>query len=283
MNPNTRFVAVALSAILALSVIAPGLAVADTASDNGTLNINVSQHDEVVATVTDDNGSVENATVNVTVDDENATYEGAGTYATDENGTVGLPTPEETVNVTIGAAYENRTAETSVTLAAAEDGDDGATDEPFGYRVTAFVHALLNGDADGDDNRSVGERVAGFVTSNNPGNAPDHAGPGNSSEPSSDDDTDERPESSTPSADDERSGPPTHAGPDGDAGSNETAADDAADGDDGSSTEREDTGGSSNDAPESDDGSSGASGNSGGSNGASGNSGNGPRNGAPDR
>ncbi len=174
MNPNRRFVAIALSALLAFSIVGPGLALADADSLTGSPSLNVAQNGEIVVTVTDDNATVENATVNVTVDDENVTYAGAGTYTTDGNGTVGLPVPEETVNVTINATVENRTAETSVTLAA--ETDDEAEDLPFGHRVSAFLQALFGAD-DGDD-RSVGERVAGFVTSNNPGNPPAHAGPG---------------------------------------------------------------------------------------------------------
>ena len=174
MNPNRRFLAIALSALLALSIVAPGLALADTDQTAGNLGINVAQNGEIAVTVTDDTATVENATVNVTVDDENVTYEAAGTYVTDENGTVGLSVPEETVNVTISATYENRTADKRVTLAA-ETEDDDAQDVPFGQRVSAFLQALFGAS---DDDRSVGERVAGFVTSNNPGNPPAHAGPG---------------------------------------------------------------------------------------------------------
>ncbi|MDR9382088.1 MAG: hypothetical protein RI560_10535, partial [Natronomonas sp.] len=96
MNPNTRLIAVSLSALLMLSALGPGLAMADAASASGNLSINVAQNDGVLVTVSDDDGGVTNASVNVTVDDANTTYGGAGTYTTDENGTVGLPTPDET-------------------------------------------------------------------------------------------------------------------------------------------------------------------------------------------
>jgi len=69
-----------------------------TASDDGTATV----------TVTRDDDPVDNATVIVTSD---ATYAGNGTYATDANGTVDLPEPEQAVAVTITA----------------EDGEDEAT------------------------------------------------------------------------------------------------------------------------------------------------------------
>ena len=68
MKRNTRLAAVALSTLLALSVIGPGLAVADTESPNGNLAVDASVNDGVLVTVTDDGEAAANATVNVTVD-----------------------------------------------------------------------------------------------------------------------------------------------------------------------------------------------------------------------
>lgn len=203
MRPNKRLIALTLSAVLLLSVIGPGLAMADEhETDDSETELNVAVSDLTVS-VTDGNGSaVENATVNVTLDDENATYNGTGDYTTDENGTVELPAPEETVNVSVTAAKDNVTASTTATLEAAEEDDeeeDGSNDA-FGQDVQAYVHALMNGE--GSD-VPMGHHVAEFVTENNPGNAPDHAGPKNDTG---------MPDHAGP--DEDKRGPPDHAGPD---------------------------------------------------------------------
>lgn len=110
------------------------------------------------------------ATVNVSTADENDTYEGEGVHTTDENGSVTLPAPEETVAIKLDAVAGPTEGSASVLLqnqtAVAENY------ETFGAQVSAFVHSVLGGSDDG-----IGRIVADFVTSNNPGNAPDHAGP----------------------------------------------------------------------------------------------------------
>ncbi|MCQ4333773.1 hypothetical protein KM295_09830, partial [Natronomonas sp. F2-12] len=118
-------------------------------------------------------------------------------YETDENGTVELPAPNETVEVTVTASYQG--AEETVTDTV--EGID-AIDEslPFGQQLQLFKATLE------DDNRT-GREIASWVTENNPGNAPDHAGP----------------------KDDDRRGPPDHAGGDGDRN-----GEDGEDGEDGS-------------------------------------------------
>lgn len=243
MKRNTRLVAVALSALLALSVIGPGLAVADAKSSNGSLAVDASVDDGVFVTVTDNGEGVANATVNVLVDDRDApldnqtaddgnetaddgddpasgdasvdtgadAYAGVGTYITGENGTVELPTPEERLNVTIRATVGNRTATTRETLPADSESDNGpiaerGTEQPFGFQVVAFVRGLSN-----VDDGTVGQRVAEFATSNNPGNPPAHAGPGNAT-------AEDRTESANGTETDGRVGPPAHAGPGGDGG-----------------------------------------------------------------
>lgn len=131
MQPNrTRTLAIAAALMLIAAVALPA---AVTAADS-SFAIDVDQQDsgEVLVTVTHNNSTVENATVNVTVDDDNATYAGTGEHETDENGTVELPAPNETVDVTITATSGNLTAETQATLAApglelsAWQGDDGS-------------------------------------------------------------------------------------------------------------------------------------------------------------
>lgn len=198
MSQHKRVAAVALSVLLVLSVVGPAIAAAE---EDGDLEVEVEQDDGVLVTVSDDNGTVENATLNVSVDDENATYDGAGEYETDENGTVELPAPNETVNVTMTAEHDNRTNSTSATLEPADESDEA--DDPFGLQVQAFVHELLNSSEDG--NMSIGHQVANFVLENNPGNAPDHAGP--PEDPGNQSDT----------------GPPEHAGNGSDAGPPEDA------------------------------------------------------------
>ena len=249
MKRNTRLAAVALSTLLALSMIGPGLAVADTESPNGNLAVDASVNDGVLVTVTDDGEAAANATVNVTVGDGDAAldnetvedgnetiedsnetadddepadrnasvdtgadaYAGAGTYTTDENGTLELPTPEERLNATIRATVGDRTATTRETLPADSESDNGpiaerGTEQPFGFQVVAFVRGLSN-----VDDGTVGQRVAEFATSNNPGDPPAHAGPGNAT-------AGNRTGSANGTGTDGRVGPPAHTGPDGDGG-----------------------------------------------------------------
>lgn len=230
MRSKHRLFATTLAAVLVLSIVGPGLAMADHDMDDTDAgpSIDVEQTDGVVVTVQDENGTVENASVGVTLDDENATYDGAGEYVTDENGTVELQSPEETVNVTITAESANATGTVHETLVADGAEDEDANDA-FGTDVQAYVHSLLNGD--GSD-VPMGYDVARFVTENNPGNAPDHAGPKDGTA---------RPDHAGP--DGER-GPPEHAGPDGDKGKDrhdDEQVDGSDDGDEDQETADEET------------------------------------------
>lgn len=144
-----------------------------TAANQPALSIDVTQHDDFTATVTvTENGSAA-AGANVTVEpvDSNATYGGSGQYVTDENGTAGLPAPEDDVLVDIAARYNNSTASTTTMLEAAEAPPNNTT---FGSLVTTFI-----GDYRADNNTSqpLGLALASFVVANNPGKAPAHAGP----------------------------------------------------------------------------------------------------------
>ena len=118
---------------------------------------------EPLVTVTQNDAGVENASVNVTTVDENASYVGEGDYTTDENGTVTLPAADEDVEIDVTAEYENETATTTADLTVAED-------RPFGQLVRDFIDQLQ------DREGGIGSAVSDFVTDNNPGNAPDHAG-----------------------------------------------------------------------------------------------------------
>ena len=205
MSPKQRFAAIALSALLVLSVVGPALAVAQTETpeqtdtgDGGELTVDIRNggNDTVVIVVEDENGSVEGATVTVSAveetDDENETptetatetptenetsdnetsdnetddgYEGTGTYTTDADGTVEIPAPDEGVRLQISVEAGNRTTTSEVTM------NDGVG-VPFGQRVSLFVQQLLQQDG----NASVGQAVSDFVRANNPGNAPEDAG-----------------------------------------------------------------------------------------------------------
>jgi hypothetical protein len=163
MSSKTRILAVALSVVLIASVLGSGaaLAAANETVDDGESD---DLEDASTANETDDD------------DDLNETDDG------DLNETEDDLDGNETLD-------ENETGSV-----------------PFGMQVSTFVHGLIGSSGDdanatNDSNVSIGQRVAAFVTANNPGNAPDHAGPKNDSD----------------------AGPPSHVG----AG-NETGAPDHA-------------------------------------------------------
>ena len=124
-------------------------------------------------TVLADDEPAENATVGVSLAETGkATYAGTGTYGTGANGTVELPAPEETVTVTVTARYQGAEA----TTVASVEGIDAINESlPFGQQLQQFKATL-------DDDNRTGREIASWVTENNPGNAPDHAGPKRASE-----------------------------------------------------------------------------------------------------
>jgi hypothetical protein len=161
----------------ALTVPEPaGLEVAAEETDDGA-----------VVTVTDNESAVENATVEV---ESEGNYSGDGSYETDANGTVDLPGYEgnESVTLDITATYDNETVTTTLTLG---EEDEENVSQPFGQRVSEFVHDLL-----GDENRTggIGQEVSKWVREHNPGKAkgpgenpgnggpPAHAGPNTGNE-----------------------------------------------------------------------------------------------------
>lgn len=160
--------AVIATALVLMAALAPA------AAASGDLTVDVEQPDaggEATVTVTHNGTAVENASVDVNATDGN--YTGEGTYTTDPNGTVGLPAPEENVTIDVTAEWENHTASTTAELLV-EDGNSSHESDSFGQSVSAFVHSLLNGD---EEQRRIGRLIAQWVVENNPGNAPDHAGP----------------------------------------------------------------------------------------------------------
>jgi len=200
-----RLIAVALAAITLLSVAA-----APVAADHAEVEVEQDDDGTALVTVETDDGTAENASVEVAVDDENATYDGVGEYTADENGTVDLPAPNGTVNVTVTATVGNETVSESATL-----GDDP---DAFGLEVRDFVFSLNETDG------PPGLTISAFVVENNPGDAPDDAGP--------------------PSVADvlNGTGPPTEAGPPADAGPSEDAGPDGDSEDDEGDDENEDDG-----------------------------------------
>ena len=239
MNSN-RPLAVVLATVMVVAVLAPfGTVAADatpaTNVDDG-LAVDVEQNDDVIVSVTANDTPVENASVDVTTVD-NVSYAGVGDYETDGDGTVVLPTPNETVLVNVTATAENATASEIVELAGPAD------DRPFGQLVSEFVHELQEERADDGLDRPFGQYVAAFATGENPGNAtgpPAHAGPGDGNE------SDAGPPAHAGPGDDNESdaGPPAHAGPGDD---NESDVDDeqgppahAGSGDDGNESDADD-------------------------------------------
>lgn len=151
------------------------LAGAPIAAASSPPSISVSQDaaGNVTISVTHNDTAAANATVSVTTG-TNETYQGTGTYRTDANGTVSLPAPNETVNVTVTATVNNSTASVATTLQAAENRTDGGNetaDRPFGLRLVSYLDTLNNST---DDPR--GQLVSEWVREHNPGNPPAHAG-----------------------------------------------------------------------------------------------------------
>ena len=213
---HTRLFALLATVGLVLFALGPG--VATVAAQEGSLDVSVEQvgNDGPTVTVTENETAVGNVTVGVAALD-NTSYAGAGNYTTDENGTVSLPAPETNATIEVTATYNNTTVSESEDLStvAPEEEPENAS---FGSDVSAFVHSLIH-----EDEGNVGQQVSAFVVANNPGNAPDHAGPpaGNQTGPPED----AGPENAGPPADvgpdtddneTDRRGPPENAGPSGD-------------------------------------------------------------------
>jgi len=182
---------------------------------------------EPLVTVTDNDTAVENASVNVSVaDPANGSYAGTGEYTTDENGTVTLEAAEENVTIEVTAEYENETATTTADLTVVED-------RPFGQLIRDFIDGLS------DREGGIGAAVSDFVTDNNPGNAPDHAGSpgepddaGNATDAgNASDGAGNAPDHAGPGNEsDDEQGPPDHAGPGNDDADDESDDDDEGNG-----------------------------------------------------
>ncbi|WP_058367568.1 hypothetical protein [Haloparvum sedimenti] len=145
------------------------------AADESSLSVGVSQTAGELATVsvTENDTGVANASVDVALADSenetNVSYAGVGSYTTDVNGTAELPAPEENVTVDVTATAGNESASTTATLLAAA-GNETEEATSFGQRLQEFKLEL--------GANATGQDIASWVVANNPGNAPDHAGPG---------------------------------------------------------------------------------------------------------
>jgi hypothetical protein len=177
--------------------------------ETGSLSLDVEQNGtDVTLTVTEDGDGLENESVTASTD-ENESYAGNGTHTSDENGTVSLeaPTGTDSVEVTFEATVDGEEIEETATLESVdEDSEDENDTENFGSVVSAFVEETKDNESD----EPLGLQVAGFVVENNPGSAPDHAGPPGHAGPPSDDS-------------EHNQGPPSHAGPPGEEGDEESA------------------------------------------------------------
>ncbi|MFT4964027.1 MAG: hypothetical protein ACI9PP_001306, partial [Halobacteriales archaeon] len=120
MRRTQKLTALVVSLAVMLSVAAPAVAAPPAADDD--LSVSVTQPGDGVAlvTVVDEDGLVDEGTVNVTIADENASYDGTGTYEIDD-GIVHLPSPDETVNITIVATVNGTNATTNATLTADDE------------------------------------------------------------------------------------------------------------------------------------------------------------------
>jgi hypothetical protein len=226
MTRNSRLFALIGAVMLVVSVLAPavsaGAATAAPAGNTG-LGVDITQEgDDVTVSVTKNDTGVEGTNVTVEPVGENATYEDAGNYTTDDEGVVELSAPEENVTVAVTAACENETANTTVALCNETFVEENETDA-FGQEVAAYIEALLSG-----NETAIGPMVSDFVTGNNPGadNRPDHAGPPEDR----DDDADDGDANET---DGDEQGPPEDAGPpeDRDDDADDEAEDNEEDGD----------------------------------------------------
>lgn len=119
-------------------------------SESLSVSVEQNEDDSPTVTVTQYDEPVDNATVNVTLDDENATYAGAdGEYATNADGEVDLPTPTETVDVSVTATSGELTAETTATLTVTEAGlEVSAWQASDGHLAIEVTHNDEPADAD---------------------------------------------------------------------------------------------------------------------------------------
>jgi hypothetical protein len=145
MNKN-RLLTTALVVVMICSALAP-LGTATAAADNGDDELSVElDEEEYIVTVTEDGEPVKSATVTVTTSDDERYQENE----TEEDGTVKLTEPEETIDVEIKAVDGDKSGLTSEMLESPE--------EPLPIDVTQDgydISASITVDGDGINNTSV--------------------------------------------------------------------------------------------------------------------------------
>ncbi|MFC6992848.1 hypothetical protein ACFQH3_14565 [Haladaptatus sp. GCM10025707] len=221
MNSKPKLFAIAAVMALLLATVGPVAAFAgdetagndsmSTAGNDAPLAVHVTETDtDVTVTVTNASEPVSNANVTVAPVGD-ATYDGAGEYTTDENGTVSLPVPGEQVEVEIVATSGDERVTTTTVLGDWRPTVDG--DAPFGQHVSRFVHYLLDRD-DLDDDKPFGQMVREFVHEQKQ-RADKHAKKHDDESESADEESDredKRPDHAKDKADKEDKRP-DHAGP----------------------------------------------------------------------
>lgn len=175
-----------VSIYLILALLLGSVPVAAGALQDSGVAIAVSQAGDgsTTVTVTLNESTTANVSVSVSSAENNTTYQGTGTYRTDENGTVELPAPERRVTVSITAITQEENTTTTASLLSGKE----QLNRTFGSLVAGFIQELR-----GQTQTTLGPFVTDTVSAPNP--SPPHAGP-----PTQDNNSDRR-------------GPPTHAGP----------------------------------------------------------------------
>lgn len=174
--PRIRLTALAITIGIVFTVLAPaGIGITAAGNDpvgsagNQSLGVGVQQGAGSVTVSVSQNGTaVENATVRVVAND---TYAGTGEYMTDDEGTVSLPVPNETVRVSITAEAGNQTGNANATLHA--NAGQGPSFVPMGQRIAAFVHGLQHTGGV----VKIGPAMADYVTALAPAGGPPTTGP----------------------------------------------------------------------------------------------------------
>ncbi|AKH97110.1 hypothetical protein HLASF_0614 [Halanaeroarchaeum sulfurireducens] len=136
MTPNRTQT---LSALVALLVVAAVAVPAVAAADAETLAVDVEQQrdsGEAVVTVTENDTVVENATVQVTAPEN---YSAGEAMTTDSNGTVVLPAPNESADVTLAVAHGGTNVTRNVTLVAPAESLDVTVEQDAGERAIVTV------------------------------------------------------------------------------------------------------------------------------------------------
>ena len=152
MSSKRRLAAVALSALLVLSVVGPAIAVAQTDEEtDGSLSVDVrNSGDDVVVVVEDENGSVDGATVTVSAVEETDDEEETDNETSDnetEDGTTDNETDdeEETDNETTNDETTENETDDGTTGDETSDNETADTETDGGYAGEGTYTTGANG------------------------------------------------------------------------------------------------------------------------------------------